>query len=364
MNARGRVTLAKVAAECGVSASTVSNAYNRPDQLSAELRERVLLTAQRLGFPGPDPTARSLRQGRVGAIGLLLGQTLSHAFSDPGTVIMLDGVASELQDHEMSLLLVPSTGSARSDEQLVRKAVVDAWIICSLGDDNPLVGSVLHRRQPVVVIDQPEVEGVPLFAPDDRAGAHAVVRHLIDLGHRRLGMVTTEILADGRRGLVDPIRQGACLYAVTARRLAGARQAVEEAGVDWAAVQVVEAERNDQAAGLAAANTLLARRPPPTAIFAFTDELALGVMRAAHNAGLSVPGDLSVAGFDDIPAGRISDPPLTTVNQQLRQRGMLAAEGLCHLLEPKRRVRSMTTETQLVVRQSSGRPARRRPAAR
>jgi DNA-binding LacI/PurR family transcriptional regulator len=353
-----------VATECGVSLSTVSNAYNRPDQLSEELREKILRTAQRLGFAGPDPTARSLRRGRVGAVGLLLGQTLSHAFSDPGTVIMLDGVASELQGHEMSLLLVPSTGSARADEQLVRKAVVDAWIVCSLSDDNPVVATALQRRQPLVVIDQPELDGVPLFAPDDRAGASAVVEHLIGLGHRRLGLVATEILADGHRGLAAAGRQQACRYAVTARRLAGARQVVEAAGMDWGAVQVVEAERNEQLAGLAAANTLLARRYPPTAIFAFTDELALGVIRAARSAGLSVPGDLSVAGFDDIPAGRMSDPPLTTVDQQLRLRGLLAAQGLCQLLESRRRAGSMVTETHLIVRESTGRPARRRALPR
>lgn len=363
MSSRERVTLAKVAAACGVSPSTVSNAYNRPDQLSAELREKILRTAQRLRFPGPNPTARSLRNGRVGAVGLVLGRTLSGAFSDPGTVMMLDGVASKLQDNEMSLLLVRTGGSARSAEQLARNALVDGWIIFSLGDDNPVIETVLRRRQPVVVIDQPELEGLPLFAPDDRAGASAVVQHIIDLGHRRLGVVTTEIMSDGRRGLAPLVRQGSCRYAITARRLAGARLAVEAAGLDWESVPVVETESNDQAAGLAAANALLARRQPPTAIFAFTDELALGVMRAASDAGLCVPGDLSVAGFDDTPGGRISGPPLTTVNQELRQRGILAAEGLCQLLGSKKRIQSMVTETHLVVRQSTARLARRRAAS-
>jgi DNA-binding LacI/PurR family transcriptional regulator len=351
-----RLTLAKVAAECGVSPATVSNAYNRPDQLSEELRERVLRTAERLGFAGPDPTARSLRRGRVGSVGLLLGQTLSHAFSDPGTVVLLDGVATELQRHQMSLLLVPSTGSGRADEQLVRNAVVDAWIACSLRDDDPVVAAVLQRRQPVVVIDQPEREGLAVFAPDDRGGARAVMEHLIGLGHRRLGIVATEILPDGHHGLATAGRQAACAYAVTARRLAGARLAVDAAGVDWSAVSVVEAERNEQLAGSAAANSLLAQRRPPTAIFAFTDELALGVMRAARSAGLSVPGDLSVAGFDDIPGSRMSDPPLTTVDQQLGRRGVLAAQGLCRLLERKTNVRSVVTTTRLVVRESTAPP--------
>jgi DNA-binding LacI/PurR family transcriptional regulator len=357
-----RLTLARVAAECGVSPATVSNAYNRPDQLSEELRERVLRTAERLGFAGPDPAARSLRRGRVGAVGLLLGQTLSHAFSDPGTVALLDGVASELQLHEMSLLLVPSTGRARTDAKLVRNAVVDAWIACALGDADPVVDAVLERRQPVVVLDQPEREGLPLFAPDDRDGSRTVVEHLIGLGHRRIGIVATEILADGYHGVATPRRQAACAFAVTARRLAGARDAVEGASLGWADVVVVEAERNEQLAGSVAAHNLLARPIPPTAIFAFTDELALGVLHAARSAGLAVPADLSVAGFDDVPASRICDPPLTTVDQQLGPRGQLAAQAVCSLIEGSRAVRSEVTQTRLVVRESTAPPPRRAAA--
>jgi DNA-binding LacI/PurR family transcriptional regulator len=339
-----------------VSLATVSNAYNRPDQLSEELRERVLRTAEQLGFAGPDPAARSLRRGRIGAIGLLLGQTLSHAFLDPGTVALLDGVASELQLHQMSLLLVPSTGRARSDAQLVRNAVVDGWIACALGDADPVLDAVLRRRQPIVVLDQPERDGLTLFAPDDRGGARAVVEHLIGLGHRRIGIVATEILADGHYGIATASRQAACAFAVTARRLAGARDAVQDAGLDWADVVVAEAERNEQLAGFVAADSLFARPSPPTAIFAFTDELALGVLHAARSAGRTVPGDLSVAGFDDAPGSRISSPPLTTVDQQLGSRGQLAAQGLYALLDGSRTVRSETTETKLVVRESTSRP--------
>ena len=348
-----RPTLAELAAECGVSVATASNAFNRPDQLSGELRERVLRTAQQLGFVGPDPTARSLRSGRVGAVGLLLGQTLSHAFSDPGTVVLLDGVASELQLHQMSLLLVPSTGRARTDAQLVRNAVVDAWIACALGDADPILDVAAERRQPLVVLDQPEAEGLVLFAPDDRGGARAAVEHLLSLGHRRIGIVATEILADGYHGIATASRQASCAFAVTARRLTGAREAIENAGLDWADVVVVEAERNEQLAGSVAAMSLFARPGRPTAIFAFTDELALGVLRAARSAGLAVPADVSIAGFDDIPASRFSTPSLTTVDQQLGPRGQLAAQAVCNLVEGQRNVRSEVTKTRLIVRDST-----------
>ncbi|HTX00706.1 MAG TPA: LacI family DNA-binding transcriptional regulator [Acidimicrobiales bacterium] len=356
MPSRPRITLARLSAECGVSVATISNAFNRPDQLSKELRELVLKKAEELGFAGPDPAARSLRRGRVNAVGLLLGQTLSHAFSDPGTIVLLDGVARELQLRQMSLLLVPSTGRAESDEQLVRNAVVDAWIACALDADDPVVDAVLQRRQPVVVLDQPDRAGLALFSPDDVGGAREVVEHLVGLGHRRIGIVATELVGDGLHGLASARRQARCTFATTRRRLRGARQAVEAAGLEWSSVPVVEAARNDQMAGSVAASLLLARRSPPSAIFAFTDELALGVLHAARAAGLAVPDDVSVAGFDNMSGGRFADPPLTTVEQHLGERGLLAARALCELIDGTAGVRSQVTATRLVVRESTARP--------
>ena len=110
-----KLTLRDVAAELGVSAKTVANAYSRPDQLSAELRERVLATAARLGYPGPDPVARSLRTRKAGAVGLLLTEALSYAFRDPAAVEFLEGLARECEDAKTGLLLVPAVPGAGTE---------------------------------------------------------------------------------------------------------------------------------------------------------------------------------------------------------------------------------------------------------
>lgn len=315
-----RLTLLTLARDLGVSRATVSNAYNRPDQLSPALRTRILARAEELGFPGPDPMAAGLRRGRVGAVGVLVDEGLSHAFSDPTTVVLLDGLARELNLDGLGLLL--HAGRADGDAlRPIRNAAVDAWVVLSLPDDHPAVSAVQARGRPVVVLDQPSLPDVPLVGIDDGAGAEAAVRHLLDLGHSRLAVLAMPLQAGGREGRADPARQEQTTYAVMRRRLAGAAAAVRAAGLAWEDVPVVECSSHDPDAGARAIVGLLAGPDAPTAVFACSDQLALGVLRAARSVGIGVPEELSVVGFDDSPAARIADPPLTTVAQPLRERG-------------------------------------------
>src|SRR5919112_2801827 len=124
-----RPTLKEVAAEVGVSPATVSNAYNRPDQLSEEVRERVMEAARRLGYAGPDPTARGLRRGRAGAIGVLYADRLSYAFADPAAVLFFEGVSRAAEEAGLGLLLVPGSISGRHDPEAVKGAAVDGFVV-------------------------------------------------------------------------------------------------------------------------------------------------------------------------------------------------------------------------------------------
>lgn len=353
-----RVTLSTLAAELGVSLTTVSNAYNKPDQLSAELREQILTRAAELGFAGPHPGASSLRRGRAGAVGVLLGQPLSFAFSDPASVLLFDGVARAFQEHGVSLLLIPSTGTAAADKLLVDRAVVDAWLVYALADKDPVLAAVKARRQPVVVLDQPDRAGLPVFAPDDENGMRAITEHLLDLGHTEIAVVSTEFLRDGGSGPADLARQAMASAGSTGRRLAGARAAIEAAGLDWERIAVVEAARNDQPAGSAAAEALLNGPRRPSAILAFTDQLALGVLQAARTAGLKVPTDLSVTGFDDIPAAAFAEPPLTTVNHEVAERGAAGAAAIMRWLASGSAPRvGYRSAARLILRGSTDAPA-------
>src|SRR5437016_6971415 len=203
MHMRRPATLASLAAELGVSRTTVSNAYNRPDQLSPELRRRVLETARRLGYPGPDPVARSLRTRKAGAVGLLLTENLSYAFRDPAAIGFLEGLALACEDAGQGLLLVPANPE-REDVAAVHRARVDGFVVYSVPDDDPHLAAVLERPVPTVVCDQPDVGAVDRVGIDDRAAITQLAKHLIELGHRKIGVLCMRLGRDRNDGFVSP----------------------------------------------------------------------------------------------------------------------------------------------------------------
>ncbi|MCL6549610.1 MAG: LacI family DNA-binding transcriptional regulator [Acidothermus cellulolyticus] len=333
-----RPTLDTVAQACGVSRMTVSNVFNRPDQVAAETRERVLRTAQALGYIGPNPTGRSLRHGRTQTIGVLLTERLPYAFTDPGLLQFLQGVATELATCGHALLLLPTQEGPEAGS-VAGTALVDGFLIVLAGASDPAVTQVLRRGLPAVSWGQPRLPGVPRIGIDNTRAAAEVARHLHDLGHRRVGVIS---FGAGRqlRAVHQTMRQRVTGFSAV---FAADPQAV---------VQVVHATANTRSAGSEAARDLLAAEPRPTAIFAVTDVLALGALDEAMRQRIAVPAELSVAGFDDIPEAARAVPPLTTFSQALAEQGRAAARMLLDRIAG--RAGSVPAlETRLVVRGST-----------
>jgi DNA-binding LacI/PurR family transcriptional regulator len=308
------VTLQTIADAVGVSRTTVSNAYNRPDQLAPALRERILAAAGSLGYSGPDPAARRLRSGRRDAVGLLLTDGLSHAFTDPAAGLLLQGIARTIEDAGLALLLVPDRGG-------VQDAVVQSLCICALPAEHPNVAAALERRLPLVVVDEPRLDDHAYVGIEDRRGARLAAEHLLALGHRRFVLLCGE-------------------SATQRERLAGFREAVEAARARW-----------ETPADLAEA---LVADERPTALLAGSDQFALAALEAARDAGLVVPHDLSIVGFDDIPGAAWSVPALTTVRQPLLRKGEIAGRMLTTAGTAGRAV---VLPVELVMRGSTARPA-------
>jgi DNA-binding LacI/PurR family transcriptional regulator len=348
-----RVTLKEVAAELGVSASTVSNAYNRPDQLSKELRERIFETARQMEYGGPDPTARSLRRRRAGAIGVLYADRLSYAFADPAAVMFLEGISVATEEVGLGMLLVPGSPRQARDPEAVNEAVVDGFVVYAMSDDDPLKSAALRRRLPAVLVDQQPREGVPAVGIDDEGAARTVAEHLIGLGHKEFGVVSFELAPDTRSGLADMQRQESATYRPSRRRLRGYAAALKDAGIPWEGVPVYECAENHPEEGRRAAETLLTLEPRPTAILALSDQLALGTIKAVTQRGLSVPEDVSVAGFDDIPEASRSTPRLTTVRQPHVEKGLKAGRMLIAQLQGEDVQKSEILPSRLVVRGST-----------
>lgn len=322
-----RATLKDVARTVGVSPATVSNAYNRPDQLSATLRQRILDAARDLGYSGPDPQARGLRRGRTGAIGVVYADALSYAFTDPAAALFLQGVSAIAERAGLALLLLP----APRDPQAVMAAAVDGFVVYCLPDDSEALRAVVTRGLPCVLVEQggdwSTAHDLPRVEIDDRTGARQAARHLLDLGHRRLGVLSLELNLPRRRGPVDAAREAGVTVRPTRDRLYGYRDAVREAGLEGEAeLRVVEGWLNSPEEGERLALDLLGGPRPPTALLCMSDQLALGALRAARTLGRRVPSDLSVVGFDDVPAAEVAG--LTTVHQPTVEKGRLAGRLL------------------------------------
>ncbi len=332
---------------------TVSNAYNRPDQLSAALRERVFQAARELGYPGPDPLARGLRRGRAGAIGLIHDTSLSYAVRDPALLPFLGAVGDTAEEANLGLLLLSGSAGSRGSVA-ISDALVDGLIVYSVAQDDPRVAAALERRIPLVIVDQPRVEDVPLVGIDNRAAAREAAAHLLALGHRRLAVLSLPLLPDGREGPADLARQRGGRYPIHQARLAGYADAIEVDGSPWSKTPVYECADSTIAAGYEAAQALLAdAENAPTAILAASDQLAFGAMKAAQDGGIDIPGQLSVVGFDDIAGAATHACPLTTVRQDHDRKGSLAVELLMGGIRGDPPPLATLLDHQLIVRASA-----------
>lgn len=331
---RRRATLASLAAELKVSRTTISNAYNRPDQLSAELRERIFTAAKQLGYPGPDPVARSLRTRRAGAVGLMITEPLNYSFSDPAALDFVAGLAESCEEAGQGLLLV-AIGPNRSVEDgaaAVLAAGVDGFVVYSASDDDPYLSVVQQRHLPVVIVDQPrDVSGTSRVCIDDRAAMRRLADHVLGLGHREIGLLTMRLGRDKPGGspkptVADPARLQMPHFHVQRERIQGVFDAVAAAGLDPAAVTVVESYEHLPTSGGAAAEVALAANPRLTALMCTADVLALSAMDFLRARGIYVPGQMTVTGFDGIPDALRRG--LTTVAQPSVEKGRRAGRLL------------------------------------
>jgi len=318
-----RVTLAQVAELAGVSVMTASYTYNRPDRVSDQARSKVLAAATQLGYPGPDPSARSLRRGSTRTLGVVMGEHLSYAFEDPQAVSFLAGIAEVCADRGYGMTILPITGAA-DDVPRITDAAVDGYIVWTTSDDDPILAAVQAMQRPAVVHGGPAVRGLELVTIDNRAAARAVGA-IAFAGARRPAVVSQPL----SRARVSTITRGAAvtdaLFPVTRARLEGYRQAAEDTGIAWHDVVVAVCARNDAAEAERIAATLLTSAEPPDAIAAMSDQQAAGVVRAAQAAGRAIPDELAVTGWDD--GAVAAQLGLTTVAQSLRDQGAACARA-------------------------------------
>ena len=341
-----RVTLKTVAERVGVSPMTVSNAFSRPDQLSAALREKILAAAAELGYAGPDPAARTLARGATGTVGILFHGTPRDALSDDFGALFLAVIAEELGRGGLALTLLPNVGTP--EVLPVRDVAMDGAIIYACSATEASVEWLRRRRLPLVLVDQSHDDALASVNVDDRGGARAAAAHVVALGHRRIALLNV--------GPAEPVAPDD--WFGPRQRVQGWLDVLAPADINPVVRHVDKLAEEERAA---AAHELLSRPDRPTAVLCFSDSLAVDVLRAAADLGIRVPMDLSVVGFDDAPSARRARPALTTVAQDVVGKGELAAAELVKAVRARRagrpqRVRHHLLRTELVVRESTAPP--------
>lgn len=343
--------LSDVAKAAGVSQGTVSNVFNKPEVVREEVREHVRKVARELGYRGPDPRGRLLRAGKVNAIGVAATEPLGFFFEDPFARVLMTGITEACDAAGAGVSLV----SATSEEELawnIGNALVDGLVLFCLDGASRLIELARERQLPFVALslalDDPSI---PAIGIDNVAGARTVAQHLTDLGHRRFAILMMKLAesTSGRRSMGDVMKT---VFTATRDRAIGYTQALAAAGIDTAAVPMFETQSDAETVG-AALDAIYSAPEPPTAILAESDKIAFLAIEWLKAHGREVPGGVSVAGFDGVPEGATSSPPLTTIAQPIAEIGRRAVKVI---LEGDGTPRREVVDVELVVRGSTAPP--------
>lgn len=331
------ITLEDVAKQAGVSPATVSRVVNDYPHVRPAVRERVQEAIKALDYH-PDLLARSLAGQRSGMLGLVIPLAIEGLFEDPFYPRLMQGISRACNDHDyiLSLFLLDSQEEeVKLFPKISRNKPFDGLIMAAVRSEDQLVGRLLDNKVPLVLHGRHEDPRVSFVDVDNVAGAFTAVTHLIRLGRSRIAMI-----AGPRESLAIQ------------DRIEGYTQALRSRGHSVDEALIVSGDFTE-VSGYEGMQRLLPRKPD--AVFVGSDTMALGALRALRQAGLTVPDDVAVVGFDDMPHAVTADPPLTTVRQPIRRAGGIAVETLLGMLEngpePPRRI---VLPTELIVRASCG----------
>ncbi|WP_380167848.1 LacI family DNA-binding transcriptional regulator [Jannaschia sp. R86511] len=318
---RRRVTLDAVAAAAGVSRMTASYAYNQPTRVAATTRQRVLAAAEELGFLGPDPSGRFLRQGALRSLGLVLGESLSYVFEDPQATRFVAGLAQVCTSNGYALTIIPTTGGPQDGERIAA-AAVDAFVVWTTTADDPVLDAVRATHRRAVIHGGPPVDGFTLVGIDNRAAARALAAEVWATSSAP-AVLSFPLDRDRRAGVHVGLDLQRVAYPVTLDRLAGFRDAAGDLGLDWSTVPVAVCSLNHAGHARAAITELLAAGHQFDGLAAMSDQQALGARDAILVTGRTIPADVTLGGFDDSPEAAVAD--LTSVHQSLLDQGARAA---------------------------------------
>lgn len=330
------VTLQDVAKRAGVSTATVSKVLSNTPYFTDETRDKVLKAVEELGYI-PNMAARALSTGKTRIIAVVFPYLYDTIFTDPLVLRILEGIESECSQKGYNILLstprLTSRGPDSHYRQLIASGYIDGVIALDSVPNASVIEPVRRKGIPTVAIGHYKTEYS--VQSDDHAGMLEMMRHITELGHRKIGII----------GVEENIH-----YSIQ-HRLAGIREGAERADLDYERMPKTEGDFST-ASGSRCAEALLQNFPDLTALVCLNDRMAMGAIQYARGIGRHVPEHLTVVGYDDIPMAAVFLPPLTTVDQKAPDLGRAAARMLFDVLD-NRLPQSIKLPTALVVRRSS-----------
>jgi LacI family transcriptional regulator len=331
------MNLEQIAKLSGVSRSTVSRVINDDPNVSETTREKVLQIIRRVNYE-PNAAARGLAAGRTHVIGLVIPMGVSALFTDPYFPILIQGASSacNARGYSVMLWLAEPEYERRMIRRIMYSGLMDGVIVASMLTNDALVQALADGDLPFILVGRhPTDARISYVDADNISGARAIVNHLLRLGCTRIATIA------GPQSMIAGVD-----------RLVGYTAALRERGLIADQTLIVDGDFSETG-GYLAMQQLLPRRPD--AVFAASDMMALGALRAIREAGLRVPEDIALGGFDDLPLAERSDPPLTTIRQPIHRTGAMAVETLIELIEhPNGAPHRVVLPTELVVRTSCG----------
>jgi len=316
-------TLKTIAVELGVSTATISNAFNRPDQLSSKKRQEILAACEELGYFGPNRAASSLRKGKSGIIGLILSDRIEYMVSDPVASQFMQGVAAELENDSINVLLF--SGSSASINQV--KDFVDGFI-CYGAPRNPVLRSELEKTDKRVVTVDFNLHACPSVNIDNRKAAYEIARQAIQTKEDQVAILGLRLIDSKFTCRVYEHELLDTQSSISHRRLDGYLDACDEANIDIRGENIWHVpESNEKFASLAAKEALTANNRP-NVLLCMSDMIALSALKVAKQLGIQVPQQCRIVGFDGIDEAKRCIPELTTVEQNSHIKGQRAARLL------------------------------------